>query len=58
MRYIVTLTIHGKRKAFKTDEFDAENHFIHTAKMTVVDTDLDLYTVDGVTWELLEGDSL
>lgn len=58
MRYIITLTEDGKREAFATDWFDAENDFNPDLQMTVVDVDMDRYMVDGKTWEELEVDHL
>lgn len=60
MRYIVITTdpLTGHKEAFKTNWFEAENHYNPDYQMVVIDLSKDLVTFDGETWDDIESDHL
>jgi len=60
MKYLIYLLIteSGKREAFFTEWFDAENNFTPGIGMTVFDLKAGKFTTDGVLWDEITEDHL
>jgi len=56
MRYLITTT--DGNKPFFTEWFEPENHFNEEAGMVVYDLVKQIFTKDGINWELIEEDYL
>lgn len=58
MRYLVTYSENGLRKAFYTDWFDVDNNFNSEVDMIVFDLARHKYMVNSVGWTDIEEDHL